>query len=431
MLNYGAALQDLSDEKILSRLKDFNCEWLSRPNIAISEMAQTIEDNWPLIEKQSGTVFTRKFVQDLGNVVLPLMDTYACLDNKDNSTHDPPTHDDVLDPLEVININPDVEQLMVTTFNVAGPVLMTSIQMLAVNALLHNVSNFAQEAVRTPATEEFKANPTKDSMIDYLFNSILMRRRTVERRTSLYDRSRLADREALPQPTRHTNSRTRRAVSLSGPKEDEPEPPTRPSRPRLGQRPPSATRSWRDGGQRRTHAVQEQEEVDNDEDDEPAPSLYQRKTSTPFTSRGLQWRPSTLSRRDSAIDLDDHQQTEDEVEDVVRPPRKRAKRGPTASHYSGGSGLTGCRGRRDRHTPQEETQETPPSGMTGRGGRRSGAGKPTEKNKKEKKQREREVHGGLARRFGGGTRSGAGKPTKKTKKQKKQREREVHGGLPR
>ena len=53
MLNYGAALQDLSDERILSRLKDFNCEWLSRPNIAISEMAQTIKDNWPLIEKQA------------------------------------------------------------------------------------------------------------------------------------------------------------------------------------------------------------------------------------------------------------------------------------------------------------------------------------------------------------------------------------------
>lgn len=50
MLNYKAALQDHSDEKILPRLKkDFNCEWLSRPNIAILEMAQTIKDNWPLI----------------------------------------------------------------------------------------------------------------------------------------------------------------------------------------------------------------------------------------------------------------------------------------------------------------------------------------------------------------------------------------------
>ena len=73
--------------------------------------------------------------------------------------------------------------------------------------------------------------------------------------------------------------------------------------------------------------------MEDDEDDEPAPTLY-RRTSMPrssFTSRGSQRRPSTLSRLDSDIDLDDHQQTEDEVEDVVRPPRKRAKRGPTAT----------------------------------------------------------------------------------------------------
>lgn len=125
-------------------------------------MAQTIKDNWPLIEKNSGKVFIRKFVQDLGKVMLPPMDTYARLDNKDNSTHDPPTHDDVLDALEVVNVNPEVEELMVTAFNAAGPVLMTSIQMLAVNALLHNITNFAQETVRSSTTVDFKANPTKD-----------------------------------------------------------------------------------------------------------------------------------------------------------------------------------------------------------------------------------------------------------------------------
>ena len=102
-------------------------------------MAQTIKDNWPLIEKTSGKVFTRKFVLDLGEVILPLMDTYARLDNKDNSTHDPPTHDDVLDALEVVNVNPEVEKLMVTAFNAAGPVLMTSIQMLAVRFLLNGI----------------------------------------------------------------------------------------------------------------------------------------------------------------------------------------------------------------------------------------------------------------------------------------------------
>ena len=75
-------------------------------------MALTIKDNWRLIEKNSGKVFTRKFVQDLGEVILPLMDTYARLDNKDNSTHDPPTHDNVLEALEVVNVNPIQEECL-------------------------------------------------------------------------------------------------------------------------------------------------------------------------------------------------------------------------------------------------------------------------------------------------------------------------------
>ena len=257
MLNYGAALQDLSDEKILSRLKDFNCEWLSRPNIATSEMAQTIKDNWLLIEKYSGKVITQKFVEDLEEVIVPLMDTYARLDNKDNSTHDPPTHDDVLDALEVVNVNPEVEELMVTAFNAAGPLLMTSIQMLAVNALLHNVNNFA--------TEEFKANPSKDSMMNYLFNSILMKRRAVERHTSLYDHSRLADRNTLPEQSSSRNSHTTRAASLPGPEDDEPPAAARPSRPRLGEHQRSASQSWRQTPQRRTLAIQEEEDVEDED----------------------------------------------------------------------------------------------------------------------------------------------------------------------
>ena len=42
MLNYGEALANLSDDKIICRLFDWNCKWLSQPNIAISEMASTL-----------------------------------------------------------------------------------------------------------------------------------------------------------------------------------------------------------------------------------------------------------------------------------------------------------------------------------------------------------------------------------------------------
>ena len=68
LLNYGPALQDMSDENILSRLKDFNCEWLV--------MAQTIKENWHLIHKMRGKVLTSNFVDNLEQVIVPLMDQY-------------------------------------------------------------------------------------------------------------------------------------------------------------------------------------------------------------------------------------------------------------------------------------------------------------------------------------------------------------------
>ena len=96
--------------------------------------------------------------------------------------------------------------------------------MLAINMMLHNVTNFAHEAVRSPATEDFEASPNKDTMMNYLFSSILMKHRAVERRTSLHDRSQLADCDTLPDPSSRANSHTRQQAPLPGPEEDEPQP---------------------------------------------------------------------------------------------------------------------------------------------------------------------------------------------------------------
>ena len=74
---------------------------------------------------------------------------------------------------------------MIQGFNATGPLLMVSIQMLAINALLHNAETFAHEAVRSPPTEAFKANPYQDTMMDYLFDAILMCCGPMQRRDSL------------------------------------------------------------------------------------------------------------------------------------------------------------------------------------------------------------------------------------------------------
>lgn len=115
-----------------------------------------------------------------------------------------------------------MEQLMIQAFNAAGPLLVVTIQMLAINALLHNAETFAHEAVRSPPTEAFKANPYQDTMMDYLFDAILMRRRPVQRRDSLYDRRCLANRQSGYQQPKRTsykrfqdsNSSSTRRLSL-------------------------------------------------------------------------------------------------------------------------------------------------------------------------------------------------------------------------
>ena len=122
------------------------------------------------------------------------------------------------------------------------------------------------------------------------------------------------------------------AASLPSPEDDKPPAAARPSRPRLGERQRSASQSWRQSPKHRTLTLQEEEDVEDEDKEEPAP-LFRRRTSTrtsSLSSRGSQWRRSTLSILDSAIDVDD-QQSDHEVQDVPRPGRKRPKRGPTAT----------------------------------------------------------------------------------------------------
>ena len=198
MLNYGQTLENLNDDKILARLKYWNCEWLSCPNIVISEMVSTLKDNLDTLQWYKGTVFTDAFIDELTGVVQPIEDQLKCLDNQDRSTHEPPNQDDVMDVLKAIHEKQEVEELFMAAFNATGPVIMMAIQALAINTLLHNPPVFPNKAMRCPATQEFKANPNDDTMMQYLLSSILMRRRSVQHSRSLFDRTRY---EADDQPT--------------------------------------------------------------------------------------------------------------------------------------------------------------------------------------------------------------------------------------
>lgn len=222
LLNYGEALQDLPDEKILARLKSWNCEWLSRPNIAMSEMAATLKDNLDNIAKFQGTIFTSSFVNQLQGFCQPILTALRRLDNKDRYCNDPADKDDILDVIEAVHKDDSTEALFMDAFNACGPVLMMAIHILAFNCLLHNPDAMAEQSVKNAATDALRTNPTKQAVNQYLLDCILQKRRTVERGgDNLWDRSLYSTGD-----TKGNNQQPKRRLRLNTNEDDEDQTPS-------------------------------------------------------------------------------------------------------------------------------------------------------------------------------------------------------------
>lgn len=119
-MNYGGALQDINEEAVLSRLHDFNCEWLQRPNIALSEMAQMLRENFPLLVAQTPGVLDPDFVESILVYFRPLSRALSPLDNKDKTTSEPATREDVVAIMKTITGEPELEEHLREGLNAAG-----------------------------------------------------------------------------------------------------------------------------------------------------------------------------------------------------------------------------------------------------------------------------------------------------------------------
>lgn len=326
LLNYGEALQDLPDEKILARLKSWNCEWLSRPNIAMSEMAATLKDNWEQISCFKGTVFTNSFVNQLEQFCQPIMPALRRLDNKDKYCHDPPDKDDILDVIEAVHKEAKTEELFMDAFNACGPVMMMAIHVIAFNCLLHNPDALAEQSIKNAATDALRTNPTKQNVNQYLIDAILQKRRTVQRNPdNLWDRSLYS--AGADTPGKQNERMRRRALNTH--EDDEPSAGTSGAsttpRRRLSNlptfaRPPQPTDTPR--GRRRPQQSAKRSFSPDPENEEDQPTqLYTRAPTAKQQRRN--------ERRKAAENLPTTFEEEEEEEDEAPPANsKRPLKGP-------------------------------------------------------------------------------------------------------
>ena len=178
-LNYGGALQDLDEEAVLSRLHDFSCEWLQRLNIALSEMAQMLWENFPLLVGQTPGMLDPDFVENILVHFRPLSGALSRLDNKDKTTSEPATREDVVAVLRTITGELDLEERIREGLNAAGALFMVCVHLLVPQTLMRNPEDFAEKARRTLANQSFKEDPTPRRMRNFVLDSITKKRRPV------------------------------------------------------------------------------------------------------------------------------------------------------------------------------------------------------------------------------------------------------------
>ena len=145
------------------------------------------QKNLPLICQYSGTIFNAEFVEDLLGSFDDFLPALARMDNKDKTDQTPASGEDMVALLRNLDQNADLGDTIVDGFNAAGPVMMLTTQVLAIQTLMRNPEEFAEKVQRVPQSQAFKDNPTARGMRNYILDSATKKRRPVPRTVSVWD----------------------------------------------------------------------------------------------------------------------------------------------------------------------------------------------------------------------------------------------------
>ena len=163
---YGRAEGIPSKEKTLSRLQPEGCEWLRRPNIAMSELAATMQGNTDLL-KEKADFFTTDNLVSLLKSVDPLLP--QLLPFHKDSPERPTEHDSREFLKTILSTSSRQDRLWNTALEVGAALFITAIQYKVAQTLISNPSDYASKITFYPNAEPtFKSSKSLLDLIPLL-----------------------------------------------------------------------------------------------------------------------------------------------------------------------------------------------------------------------------------------------------------------------
>jgi hypothetical protein len=168
---YGKATEAPDPSQVFKRLQPFTCEWLTRPEYALSEFAETITNNLPVLENNADDVLRDSFVNPLVAHFTPLTDNLKALDNKTTTTTTA-TRKDASKVVKSLVTDTAIDEKMEKMFQVSGAMFAMSANYIISTSLLRHPKQFAGIIDgKRPSAASFKSSPTPAAMKDYILSS--------------------------------------------------------------------------------------------------------------------------------------------------------------------------------------------------------------------------------------------------------------------
>lgn len=169
---YGLADEAPTPETVFRRLKPFNCEWLIRPNIALSELSETISKNTAVVvNDETGTLSDncKKFWSDNMN---PLIQCLSSMQRDSESCTDPT---DVVNVLKFLfKPNDNLDEAMDTFFHIGGAMFVSACQYIIARTLVRQPEAYAELVqAENGGDKQFQSEKDIASMTNFIVKSVI------------------------------------------------------------------------------------------------------------------------------------------------------------------------------------------------------------------------------------------------------------------
>jgi hypothetical protein len=169
---YGATDKALDDATIFKRLIPGNCEYLKRPKIGLSELAETVKETIHMLENMNNPILKSKCLNELKQAFSVIMSSLEPLDTKANAF---PREKEVKKAVRcLIEPNEELDSILDSAYITATNLATLSIQVQVARTLFQNPAQYARLVQASDDSDkEFKIHQDFKTMKGFLVNTCL------------------------------------------------------------------------------------------------------------------------------------------------------------------------------------------------------------------------------------------------------------------